>query len=319
MLNQTKAFLHSLALDYDDGVEFTVNLIENEEIHATGSRQGNVLKCIGVSAEDRGRGYAAKIVTELVKNAVQEGFSHLFLFTKPKNSALFGGLGFYPVAATQDVLLMENIRHGVQTFVEGLECPTKQGAIGCIVANCNPFTNGHLYLVEAAAHSCDLLHLFILSEDRSMFPADVRLELAKRAVAHLHNVVVHPTGDYLISYATFPSYFIKDKTRVGEINGALDLAIFAQQFAKPLNITQRFVGTEPFSPVTDSYNRTMESYLPSQGINVVVVPRLKKDGAAVSASRVRALLAQGKLEEIRGLVPPVTYDYLERLDLHDMC
>jgi [citrate (pro-3S)-lyase] ligase len=106
---------------------------------------------------------------------------------------------------------------------------------------------------------------------------------------------------------------------VGEINGALDLAIFAQQFAKPLNITQRFVGTEPFSPVTDSYNRTMESYLPSQGINVVVVPRLKKDGAAVSASRVRALLAQGKLEEIRGLVPPVTYDYLERLDLHDMC
>ena len=40
------------------------------------------------------------------------------------------------------------------------------------------------------------------------------------------------------------------------------------------------------------------------------LPRMEKEGAPVSASRVRALLAQGEMEQVRRLVPATTYAYL---------
>ncbi len=313
-LERLKEFLKGLELDYDAGVEYTVNLVDGEgEIVATGSLQSNVLKCIGVSQSHQGEGLAAVVVTELVKQAFQKGERHLFLFTKPKNRQMFADLNFYPVAATEDSLLMENVEGGAKRFTTSLECPTKTGIIGAIVANCNPFTYGHRYLVETAAAQCDLVHLFILSENLSLFPNDVRFRLAREGVEDLRNVVVHTTGSYLVSAATFPTYFIKDKERVDDIRCALDLKIFADYFAKACGITKRFVGTEPLSPVTNVYNRQMKEYLPKRGIEVIEIPRRELDGGVISASRVRALMKEGNLEEIRRLVPMSTFREIQRM------
>ena len=43
--------------------------------------------------------------------------------------------------------------------------------------NANPFTLGHLYLIEKAAAQSDLLHIFIVSEDVSLVPFQVRRRL----------------------------------------------------------------------------------------------------------------------------------------------
>ena len=42
--------------------------------------------------------------------------------------------------------------------------------VAAIVMNANPFTLGHQYLVEKAAAENDLVHLFMVSEDASLFP-----------------------------------------------------------------------------------------------------------------------------------------------------
>lgn len=42
--------------------------------------------------------------------------------------------------------------------------------------NANPFTLGHRYLAEAAARSCDRLHVIAVREDASEFPFALRLE-----------------------------------------------------------------------------------------------------------------------------------------------
>lgn len=280
-------FLKSLSLRFDPNVQFTVILEKDDKILATGSRERNLLKCIGVSSDRQGEGLAAKIMTELVQDSITAGLSHLFLFTKPENGRLFAGLGFYPVAQTGDVLLMENEKNGVQKFVSTFSVPETDGITGAVVANANPFTNGHLYLVETAAKQCSTVHLFILSEDRSAFPYNVRMELAQKATAHLPNVWVHPTGDYLISSATFPSYFLKDEFRTEKIHCELDLEIFCQCFAKPLHITRRYVGEEPFCPVTAQYNRAMQTILPQNGIELITIPRKQEDGLAISASQVQ--------------------------------
>ena len=307
-------FLKKAELTPDEGVESTVFVWDGETIAATGSRQGNVLKCIAVDDAYQGEGLTATLLTQLRQDALSHGQSHLFLYTKPKNAAMFSSLFFYPVAQTDNVLLMENKRGGVQNFLQNL--PTEEGEpAGAIVMHCNPFTKGHRYLIETAAKRCGRLYLFILSEEGGLFPAADRLDLVKQGTADLPNVTVLPSGPYLISAATFPTYFLKDKTKLETVQCKLDAAVFGKHFAPRFGITRRFVGTEPLCPVTSAYNEALKSTLPTYGIEVTEVPRLETEGTPVSASAVRALLGQGKGEELKKLVPETTYRYLEMRNL----
>ena len=89
-LQKLKDFLNHERLTYDEGIEFTVNLVDMKgRIVATGSLEGNVLKCIAVSNSFQGEGLAAKIVTSLVSQAILKGNSHLFLFTKADNINIY--------------------------------------------------------------------------------------------------------------------------------------------------------------------------------------------------------------------------------------
>jgi [citrate (pro-3S)-lyase] ligase len=316
------AFLAACGLGYDDKVGFSVCItdggaLERGHILGAGSLDGNVLKCIAVSPDAQNEGIAASVVTELVKKAASQGLYHLFLFTKPEHGDMFESLGFYAIAQTDEALLMENKKDGISRFVEQLRKtrPVTDGAAmngitGSIVANCNPFTKGHLYLCETAASLCETLHLFILSEEKSEFPAEARCELAQKGCAHIPNIIVQPTGPYLISAATFPDYFLKKSASSEQANMKLDLAVFAERIAQPLGITRRFVGTEPFSPLTNRYNRAMRETLPRYGIEVTEIPRIELDGEAVSASRVRSLIAAGKIAALKNLVPETTYEYI---------
>ena len=311
-LARLRRFLKSCGLDYDEGISFTAMLEDEDgEIAAAGSLDGNTLKCIAVSSLHQGEDLTARILTELRKEAFDQGRDHLMLFTKPGNLSIFSAFGFYPVMRTADCLLMENKRSGIADFVKKLERPKETGSVGCIVANCNPFTNGHKYLMEKAAAQVDVLHVFVLSERKSAFSPEVRMELVRRGTAHIKNIILHPTGPYMVSSGTFPSYFIKDKSRVGSIHCEMDIRIFAEIIAPALGITKRFVGTEPNCEVTNFYNEQMKARLPEYGIEVVEIPRMEHGGEAVSASRVRGLLAEGKTEEIRPLVPDSTYEYLK--------
>ena len=90
------------------------------------------------------------------------------------------------------------------------------------------------------------------------------------------------------------------------VNADLDIQLFAKRIAPALGITKRFVGTEPFCPVTRAYNERMKQVLPEYGVEVIEIER--KDG--ISASKVRQLLAEGEKDKVRTLVPECTYKYL---------
>lgn len=309
-LKKLEAFLHACGLDYDAGIDFTCTLEEDGEIIATASLDGATLKCIAVSPMHQGEDLTARLITELRREAFARGYDHLMLFTKPGNQMMFRSFGFYPVMRTADCLLMESRRDGLEAYLKGLERPDGE-RIGAIVANCNPFTLGHRYLIEQAAQQCDQLHLFILSERKSAFSPEARMEMAKAGCADLENVHIHPTGPYMVSSATFPSYFIKDKAQANGIYCDLDIRIFAEKIAPALGVTHRFVGTEPNCPVTRLYNEQMKLRLPEYGITLVEIPRKEEDGRAISASHVRALMEENKLAQIRPLVPETTFGYLK--------
>lgn len=312
-LSKLRQFLSACGLDYDSSISFSVNLMENDEIIASASLDGTTLKCIAVSPAHQGEDLTARLLTELRREAFDRGVDSLMLFTKPMNQPLFSSFGFYPVIRTADCLLMENKKDGLQCFLADIaaDCGAS-GSVGCIVANCNPFTLGHRYLIESAAAQCDTLHVFVLSEEKPPFPAKDRLMLAKAGCTDLKNVFVHPSGAYMVSSATFPTYFIKDKARVDSIYCELDIRLFGEKIAPALGVHRRFVGSEPYCSVTRFYNEQMKLLLPRYGVELIELPRCEEGGAAISASRVRALWEQRKLSELRPLVPETTYEYLSQ-------
>ena len=293
-LDDYKAFLASLELDYDENVKFTVLCLDDEgAIIAGGSLDGRICKCIGVSEDHQGEGLTATVVTELRKEAFLQGEDHLFLFTKPKNRMQFLDMAFFPIAQTKDVLLMESKRNAARNYAKSL-AEEADGEIGAIIMNANPFTAGHRYLIEKALERVSLLHVFVVSEDRSYFSFAERWKRVAEGTKDLPQVRMHETKDYLISSVTFPTYFIKEKARAEDVRCALDLTVFADVFAKEMGITVRYVGTEPLDPVTARYNEIMKEMLPPKGIEVVEVPRLTENGEIVSATKVREKLQKEK-------------------------
>jgi [citrate (pro-3S)-lyase] ligase len=314
-LKELRGFLSQNGLKYDEGAEYSVILREEGRIAASGSLDGRVLKCIAVSPDFQGSGAAAQIITELISEAARRGVYHLFLFTKPENEGLFGSLGFFPISKTGEALLMENKKEGITNFVKALAINAPPGNVvnntaGGVVVNCNPFSKGHRYLIETAAAQCALLHVFVVAENKSAFPADLRLNMVRAGTADLPNVRVHSTGPYLISSATFPGYFLKDSLSPEEVNTELDITIFAEHFAGPLGIGVRFAGAEPFDPVTQKYNRQMAALLPRYNIRFVEIPRLESGGSPISAGRIRKLLQEGNLDAAAELAPETTMEYL---------
>lgn len=195
--------------------------------------------------------------------------------------------------------------------------PFAQRGAAAIVMNANPFTLGHQYLVEQAAACNELVHLFIVSEDASLVPFSVRERLVKEGTAHIRNVCCHSSGPYIISSATFPSYFQKDEEAVIESHARLDLAVF-RRIAEALGITRRYVGEEPTSQVTGIYNQIMEEQLPNAGIECIIVPRKTACGKAISASAVRKAVKEKDTELLAGLVPESTLRYFLSSEAEDV-
>lgn len=326
---QINSLLESEGIRRDTNLDYTCGMYDDEmNIIATGSCFGNTLRCMAVSSLHQGEGLMNQIVTHLVNVQFERGNSHLFLYTKCDSAKFFGDLGFYEIIRINNqIVFMENRRNGFQNYLENLKKETLSSPVikrfnqectfpflelhcAAIVMNANPFTLGHQYLIEKAAAENDIVHLFIVSEDASIIPFSVRKNLVMDGTAHLNNIIYHESGPYIISNATFPSYFQKDSLAVMESHANLDLAVFIQ-LAKALGINRRYVGEEPNSQVTKIYNDTMSENLPKNNIACCIVPRKEADGIVISASTVRTALKENRFELLKKLVPQTTLSYFQ--------
>ncbi len=313
---ELSALLEKEGIRQDGNLEYTLGLYDQEDrLVGTGSYYGNTLRCLAVDSAHQGEGLLNRIVSRLVDLRAQEGVFHLFLYTKCDKSPFFQDLGFAEICRVEGmVAFLENRRDGFTRYLAQLKKESaafslpEGGKQTAIVMNANPFTLGHRYLVEQAAAQCDLLHLFVVTEDASLVPFSARYQLVKEGTADLPNVVLHQTGSYMISSSTFPSYFIKDAGDVIRAQARLDIQVF-KRIAAALGVSARFVGEEPFSQVTSIYNGIMKEELEKDGLCCNIIPRKEEDGRAISASAVRQLIHDGKLEEVRPLVPESTYRF----------
>ena len=309
---QMDALLLSEGIRRDRNLDYSCGAFDDDgTLIATGSSFHNTLRCLAVASAHRGEGLMNQVVSHLLEKQTERGNMHVFLYTKAANDRIFRDLGFAEIARVEgELVFMENRREGFPRYLKSLEKTRREGKCAAVVMNANPFTRGHRYLIERAAAENDWLHLFLLSEEAGPIPFAVRKKLVREGVADLPNVILHDSGPYIISSATFPSYFLRDEDAAILAHAKLDLAVFGK-IAAALGVTARYVGEEKSSHVTALYNQTMALLLPAQGIAFCQIPRLALDGETVSASTVRQAVHDGELEKLAFMLPESTRRYFE--------
>jgi [citrate (pro-3S)-lyase] ligase len=205
-----------------------------------------------------------------------------------------------------------------QNYLRTISVTSTSNEIAGIVVNCNPFTNGHLFLIEKAAAENEIVYLFVVEEERSAFSFDIRWELIRKGISHLKNVVMVRGGMYVVSGAIFPSYFLKceELNEVMQKQAELDVIIFARYIVPVLKIKKRYVGTEVYCKTTEAYNNAMKTILPGYGVTVIEIER-KSVGKAgpdspnyISASKIRDAIREDRLQEVMDFLPDSTREFL---------
>ena len=305
---QVEDFLGSNGLRLGEVDLYLAVLSDDGAILAGGGLQRDIVKCLAVSAEARSLGLSVPLVSRLISEASERGYTNVKVFTKPENRALFESLGFKLLAEAPKAILLENGR-GLADYCQYLRA---HAASGVMIMNANPFTLGHRYLVEQAALALGpstgsgtervsvgepvegvsdgepveppKLTIIPVKEDASRFPYTERLAMIRSGAGDLADVV--EGSDYQISAATFPTYFLKDLSDAAETQMRLDIDLFGRHIAPALGARVRFVGTEPSDLLTARYNALLKELLPKYGIQLVEIPRLTIAGASAgSASR----------------------------------
>ena len=306
--------VHALGLGFEEPLDDLVGLFDDGELIGTAARAGYVLKQFAIRPEHQGGEILGGLVGALLERARLAGEETLLVFTRPESASSFEHLGFRLLATSGAVSLLET-GPGIGAYLETQAPSQPSGESGAVVINGNPFTLGHLYLVESAAPQVDHLYVFIVREDCSEFPFVVRRSLAELATRHLPNVSVHDTSRYAVSAATFPSYFLRHLDERAQEQMQIDLELFARRLAPAFGVRLRFVGHEPYSEVTAAYNRMMRRLLPPAGIEVRELDRRRllsgdPESEFISATRVRADFIRGDFEHLSALVPATTLDFL---------
>ena len=299
---QVNNFLAANGLRLEEVDLYLAVLNARGEILAGGGLSKDIIKCIAVAPEARSEGLAAPLVSRLMAEASARGIHNLKVFTKPENQAIFESLGFKLLASAPKAILMEKGR-GLAQYLDYLRSQRRSGRNGVIVMNANPFTLGHKYLIEKASEQVDNLFVIPVKEDCSYFPYEERLAMIQSSVdaGHDASVIVLSGSDYVISAATFPTYFLKDLSDAAETQMLLDLDLYSRWIAPALDTTVRFVGSEPTDALTARYNQLIPG--------AVVIPRLETS-QAVSASAVREALRLGHFAAASALCPGTSWPYL---------
>lgn len=315
-------FLEQNGFEYKpDEVDLTMIIYNlNNDLIGTGSLKKHVLKFVVVASKFRESTAFSLIVTYLTNKALEE-HKRCFVYTRPQTAILFESLGFSLIAKAEPLFaVLEFGYRTINSYLEYLKSYKKEtltNNIAAIVVNCNPFTLGHQYLIEKAASENEVVYVFVVEEDLSSFPYQIRLKLIKEGTVHLSNVIVVSTGPYIVSGATFPNYFLKNEkwSEISQKQAEIDVTIFAKYIVPTLEITKRYVGTENYCVTTAAYNLAMKNILPQYGCEFIEVIRKalgenENEPNYISASKVRKAIKDNKLNEILYFLPESTRNYL---------
>lgn len=303
---EVQALLNQFHLDLEDHVETYVIRNENGLV-GTCSFKDDTIRSFAIKPCYQNSSVTAELLTYVINRMFDNGITSIKAVTKLSNMIHFSRLGFKCLYKNEDLALMNMGENNLNKYLKSIEAQLpSEGQRSAIIMNGNPFTKGHYYLIKQAAHESDFLIVFVVDTDASVFPFEMRLEMIKEGVKELGNVLVVPSGQFMVSQSTFPEYFERKMSVRTKLSASLDAGIFSDLIAKTLRITRRYVGTEPYCELTRLYNKTLKETF--KDLNLRIIKRL--GDKPISASHVRQLIKEVDMERVKSLVPDTTWSIL---------
>lgn len=139
-----------MQLRYEQNIDQTLYIQEDERIIGTVSAAGHIIKCLAVDSEFRNENIAVMLVSEMIKRLHQQGIYNYQVFTKPEYCAVFENLGFRILVSTPSFVSLEGGDGTIEKAIRKMQVQiqfnlgvdvTAGADIGCVVINGNPFTN----------------------------------------------------------------------------------------------------------------------------------------------------------------------------------
>ncbi len=307
-----RALIESSGLRFELPYDELLGLFENEKLVAVAARAGSVLKMFAIAPGYQGGEVLGSLATALLHRGFAAENQNFFLFTKPSYATTFEQLNFKRLVSSASITVLE-YGGGFARYLREHQTLTGPGDHGAVVLNANPFTLGHRFLVETASQRNALLYVFVVREDRSVFPFEARMQMVREGTADLPNVRVLDTSRYIVSSLTFPAYFLNKGEDVEGHQLEIDVRLFAEKLAPAFGIRTRYVGHEPYCTTTRRYNETMARLLPEYDIDFVEIERKLQPGTSqyLSATRVREAFLRGDNATWNAMVPPSTQAVLQ--------
>ena len=307
-------FLLDKEVIYED-VDASYVIRDAGDIIATVSVKKNLIKFFYIDEAYQGEGLAIELINSALEDIISKGYRTYFVFTKAKNENIFTSLSMDLIEKTEDVVLLEGGFFKYADWIQNIKKDLDKDEYSAIVMNANPLTLGHEYLVDKALEDDRDLIIFVLEEDASYFSTKDRYEMVGSHYQDNDRVHVYKSGPYIISRATFPTYFLKKDTDKLKVYTELDAKIFAKRIAKDLNIKKRYFGTEPIDKVTEKYNEMMKKILFEYGVESEFIERKKINDEYISASKLREGI-ETDFESIKKYLSQDVYEYLKERCLH---
>ena len=266
-INQVKNFLASFNLSYENDIDKTLYIEENGNIIASISKAKDIIKCLAVLPSYQSENLSGLLVSKIIEKMHEENIFSYLVFTKAIYENTFINLGMRKLVSTTNTVMLEGGIDTIDDTINKMKVKiaaeygniTQNCKVGSIVMNANPVTLGHQYLIEKSVLENDLTLVFVVEEDNQEFDFSSRYSLVYLTCKKFESVIVLPASKYIVSKATFPTYFLKEDIVDKEVS-LIDGLIFKTYFMDKLKIDKRYVGSETKEKMND-YNQTLKSVL----------------------------------------------------------
>lgn len=258
-INQVAAFLGMLNLKYERSVEYTIVIMleECEEIIGTGSFQGNIIKCIGISPDYQSEGLGAEILTALVQELYERGRTHILVFTKPDNTVIFTGIGFKEIISYENIVTMLELGSpSLGDFLNDLEKNADRNISNppSVFLKADLLNEEIIQKLHLKTEDCEMVYVFI---------KDIPDERMRRLLEKNANLKILLSPEYLVCENEMPSYFLGNITedKIFYITGGLFAGFFARYISSNLSSTRFLVPESNFKSIfTESLKKNLTGF-----------------------------------------------------------
>jgi len=138
------------------------------------------------------------------------------------------------------------------------------------------------------------------------------MQMVKEGLSDIANVIVLPSGPYLISRSDFPEGFLSKELGPAPAHAVLDSMVFCH-VCNALGIKTAFAGDEPRDELSEIHLNALRQECRKNNINLKVAERKRIGERYITSSLARQAIADKDADELKEVVPETTLSFLKEL------